>query len=144
MPTAEALATGKPVLVRNTELARYNSPEYRRFVDLGCKSACSVPLITSKGTLGTLEIARTTSDGWPESDVDFLVQVATQIAIAIEGASPATGGEGSGSRPRVTLEDVIRLDHNNGNMIGEGAAFQSILKGVHIVAPTDATVPYIG
>src|SRR5580700_2175800 len=27
-PTAEALATGKPVLVRNTELARYNSPEY--------------------------------------------------------------------------------------------------------------------
>ena len=76
MPTAEALATGKPVVVRDTDLARYTSPQYRRFVELGCKSACSVPLITSKGTLGTLEIARTTSDVWTDDDVEFLVQVA--------------------------------------------------------------------
>jgi formate hydrogenlyase transcriptional activator len=147
MPTAEALATGKPVLVRNTELARYNSPEYRRFVDLGCKSACSVPLITSKGTLGTLEIARTTTDVWPDTDVDFLVQVATQIAIAIENALSYRQLEEMKERlatEKLYLEDEIRLDHNNGNMIGEGAAFQSVLKGVHIVAPTDATVVVLG
>jgi formate hydrogenlyase transcriptional activator len=147
MPTAEALATGKPVLVRNTELARYNSPEYRRFVDLGCKSACSVPLITRKGTLGTLEIARTTSDVWPDTDVDFLVQVATQIAIAIENALSYRQLEEMKERlatEKSYLEDEIRLDHNNGNMIGEGAALQSVLKGVHIVAPTDATVLILG
>jgi len=116
-------------------------------VDLGCKSACSVPLITSKGTLGTLEIARTTSDAWPDTDVDFLVQVATQIAIAIENALSYRQLEEMKERlatEKLYLEDEIRLDHNNGNMIGEGAALQSILKGVHIVAPTDATVLILG
>jgi formate hydrogenlyase transcriptional activator len=41
---------------------------------------------------------------------------------------------------KLYLEDEIRLDNNNGNMVGAGAAFQSILKGMKIVAPTDATV----
>jgi formate hydrogenlyase transcriptional activator len=33
---------------------------------------------------------------------------------------------------------------NVGNMVGEGPAFQSILKGVHIVGPTDSTVLILG
>ena len=147
MPTAEALATGKPVLVRDAELQRYTSPQYRRFVDLGCKSACSVPLITSKGTLGTLELARTSTHVWTDADVDFLVQVATQIAIAVENALSYRQLEDMKERlatEKLYLEDEIRLDHNNGNMIGESAAFQSVLKGVHIVAPTDATVLILG
>jgi len=135
------------VLVRNTELQRYTSPQYRRFVDLGCKSACSVPLITSKGTLGTLEIARISTHVWTDADVDFLVQVATQIAIAVENALSYRQLEDMKERlatEKLYLEDEIRVEHNNGNMIGESAAFQSVLKAVHIVAPTDATVLILG
>ena len=114
---------------------------------LGCKSACSVPLVTSNGTLGTLEIARTTSDVWTDEDVDFLVQVARQIAIAVENALSYRQLKEMKERlatEKLYLEDEIRLDHNNGNMVGEGAAFQSVLKGVQIVAPTDATVLILG
>ena len=147
MPSAEALATGKPVVVPDVELAPYPSPEYRRFVELGCKSACSVPLVTSNGTLGTLEFARTTGDVWTDEDVDFLVQVARQIAIAVENALAYRQLQEIKERlatEKLYLEDEIRLDHNNGNMVGEGAAFQSVLKGVQIVAPTDATVLILG
>jgi len=45
---------------------------------------------------------------------------------------------------KLYLEDEIRLDHNIGNMIGEGPAFQSVLKGVQIVSPTDSTVLILG
>jgi DNA-binding NtrC family response regulator len=45
---------------------------------------------------------------------------------------------------KLDLEDEIRLDHNNGNMVGQGLAFQSILKSVQIVAPTDSTVLILG
>jgi formate hydrogenlyase transcriptional activator len=45
---------------------------------------------------------------------------------------------------KLYLEDEIRLDHNIGNMVGEGPAFLSILKSVQIVAPTDATVLILG
>ena len=147
MPTAEALATGKPVVVRDLNIARYTSPQYRRFVDMGCKSACSVPLVTTNGTLGTLEIARTTGDVWTDDDLEFLVQVARQIAIAVENSLSYRELSEIKERlatEKVYLEDEIRLDHNNGNMVGEGAAFQSILSSIQIVAPTDATVLILG
>ena len=148
------------MVVPDLELAPYPSPECRRFVELGCKSACSVPLVTSNGTLGTLEIARTTGDVWTNEDVEFLVQVARQIAIAVENALSYRQLREMKERlatEKLYLEDEIRLDHNNGNMVGEGAAFQSVLKGVQIVAPfqsvlkgvqivapTDATVLILG
>ena len=147
MPAAEALATGKPVVVRDIDMDRYPSPHFRRFVELGCKSDCSVPLVTNNGTLGTLEVVRTTGDDWTDEDVDFLVQVARQVAIAVENALSYRQLREMKERlatEKLYLEDEIRLDHNNGNMVGAGAAFQSILKSVQIVAPTDATVLILG
>ena len=147
MPSGRALATGKPVIVRDVDRDRYPSPHFRRFVELGCKSACAIPLVTSNGTLGTLEIVRTNGDDWTDDDIDFLVQVARQIAIAVENALAYRQLNEMKDRlanEKLYLEDEIRLDHNNGNMVGTGAAFQSVLKSIHIVAPTDATVLILG
>jgi formate hydrogenlyase transcriptional activator len=146
-PAAEALATGKPVVIPDVDLAAYPSPEYRKYAELGCTSARSVPLITSNGTLGTLEIARTTRDVWTDEDVDFLAQVVRQVAIAVENALSYRQLQEMKERlttEKLYLEDEIRLDHYNGNMIGKGAAFQSVLRGAQIVAPTDATVLILG
>ena len=38
------------------------------------------------------------------------------------------------------LGDEIRSDQSVGNMVGESAAFQAILRDIQVVAPTDATV----
>jgi formate hydrogenlyase transcriptional activator len=147
MPAAQALATGKPVIVRDADMDRYPSPEFRRFVELGCKSDCSVPLVTSNGALGTIDVARTTGEDWTDDDVDFLVQVGRQVAIAVENALSYRELQEMKERlatEKLYLEDEIRLDNNNGNMVGAGAAFQSILKSVQIVAPTDASVLVLG
>ena len=147
MPAAEALATGKPVIVRTADLNRYPSPQFRRLVDLGCKSACSVPLVTSNGTLGTLELARTTRDIWTEEDVDFLVQVARQIAIAVENALAYRQLHELKERlatEKLYLEDEIRLDQNIGNMVGQAPSFEAVLKSIQTVAPTDASVLILG
>ncbi len=147
MPAAEAMASGKPVIVREPDMNRYPSPHFRRIVDLGCKSGCSVPLVTSNGTLGTLDMARISDNPWTEEDIRFLVPVSRQIAIAVENALAYRQLHELKERlatEKLYLEDEIRLDHNNGNMVGEAAAFQSVLKGVQIVAPTDATVLILG
>ncbi len=39
-----------------------------------------------------------------------------------------------------TYEDELRSDLNVGNMVGESAAFQDVLRALQIVAPTDSTV----
>ena len=70
-----------------------------------------------------------------------------KIAIAVENALSYRRLREMKERlatEKLYLEDEIRLDHNNGNMVGEGPAFQSVLKGVQIVAPTDATVLILG
>jgi formate hydrogenlyase transcriptional activator len=86
MPAAEVLATGKPVVARDVDIDRYPNPNFRRFVALGLKSICSVPLIARDRIIGTLALSRTTNDAWTSEDVAFLTQVAGQIAIAVENS----------------------------------------------------------
>ena len=147
MPAEEVLATGKPVVARDTDVNRYPNPSFRRFVELGLKSICSVPLISRDRVMGTLALSRTTDHVWNPDDVDFLVQVANQITIAVENALSYRQLQELKDRlatEKLYLEDEIRLDHNIGNMVGQGPAFQSALQGVQIVAPTDSTVLILG
>ena len=145
MPAAEVLATGKPVVARHTDSARY--PGVRRFVALGFKSICSVPLITRGRIFGTLALSRMTDEEWTPQDVEFLVQVASQVAVAVENSLTYRELEVIKDRlatEKLYLEEDIRLDQNIGNMVGEGPAFQAVLKSIQIVAPTDATVLILG
>jgi formate hydrogenlyase transcriptional activator len=147
MPAAEVLATGKPIVARDIDVDRYPNPNFRRFVELGLKSICSVPLISRDRIMGTLALSRMTDDVWTPEDVEFLAQIANQITIAVENS--LSYRELSEMKERLAteklyLEDEIRLDHNIGNMVGQGPAFQSVLQGVQIVAPTDSTVLILG
>ena len=147
MPAQEVFATGKPLIMRASDVDRFPSPQFRRFIDLGFKSGCSIPLITRNGVIGTIALGRFNDDEWRTEDLDFLVQVAHQIAIAVENS--LTYSELSEIKERLAteklyLEDEIRLDHNLGNMVGESPAFQAVLKGIQTVAPTDATVLILG
>jgi len=147
MPAAEVLATGKPVVALDSDIGRYPNPNFRRFVALGLKSICSVPLIARDRTIGTLALSRMTDEVWTPEDVEFLAQVANQIAIAVENS--LSYRELSEMKERLAseklyLEDEIRLDQNIGNMVGGALAFQSVLKSIQIVAPTDSTVLILG
>src|SRR5579864_2579154 len=147
MPASEVLATGKPVVAYATDIERYPSPIFGKFVALGFRSVCSVPLVAPNRTIGTLALCRMTDDTWSGDDIAFLVQVASQIAIAVENSLSYRELAEMKERlatEKLYLEDEIRLDHNIGNMVGQGLAFQSILKSVQIVAPTDSTVLILG
>ncbi len=148
MPAQEVLDTGKPVVAYDTDVDRYPNPNFRRFVELGLKSICSVPLILRDRIRGTLALSRlANSNAWSPDDVEFLAQVANQIAIAVENS--LSYRELSEMKERLAteklyLEDEIRIDHNIGNMVGGSAAFESVLKSIQIVAPTDSTVLILG
>ncbi len=147
MPAAEVLATGKPVVALAIDMDRYPNPSFGQFVALGMKSLCSVPLITRDRTIGTLALSRTTDHLWTPEDVEFLSQLANQIAIAVDNSlayRELTEIKDRLATEKLYLEDEIRLDHNIGNMVGTAPAFQSVLKGVQIVAPTDSTVLVLG
>src|SRR5271157_4086671 len=147
MPSSEVLATGKAVVVRDADIDRFPNPRFARYVEQGIKSACLVPLTGRDGTIGTLDLGRMTDDPWTPDDVEFLVEVAKQVSLAVQNALAYRELEELKDRlatEKLNLEDEIRLDQNIGNMVGEAPAFQTVLKSIQIVAPTDSTVLITG
>jgi formate hydrogenlyase transcriptional activator len=147
LPAAEALSTGKPVVMDTIDLQRFPSPLYKRWVDAGFRSSCSIPLVTRNATLGTLELGRRSDQKFSDEDVELLMQVAHQIAIALENSlayRELAEMKEKLAVEKLYLEDEIRFDQNLGEMLGESPAFQAVLKNVQIVGPTDATVLILG
>jgi formate hydrogenlyase transcriptional activator len=147
LPTAEALRTGKPVVTNEVDFGRYPSPLYRQGIESGLESGCSIPLITQNRTCGALEIARLGHRPFSESEVRLLVQVASQIAIALENSMAYKELAEIKERlanEKLYLEDELLAGQDFGNMIGDSFAFQAVLRSVQIVAPTDATVLILG
>jgi len=142
LPSGEALATGKPVVMTDHDFERFPSPLYQKYA-AQFRSGCSIPLIGVNGPLGTLQLGRKNEGGFTEEEVDLLVRVGRQIAVAV--ANSLAYCELAELKDRLVteklyLEDEIRFDQNMGNMVGESAAFQAVMRAVHVVAPTDATV----
>ncbi len=147
LPSAEALATGKPVLIAEPDFGRFPSPIYKRWVEIGFRSSCSIPLLTHNSKLGTLELGRMNRKEFSQDDVDLLVLVARQIAIALENSLSYRQLAEMKERlavEKLYLEDEIRSDRNLGEMLGESPAFQAVLKNIQIVGPTNATVLILG
>jgi formate hydrogenlyase transcriptional activator len=143
LPAGEVLATGQPVVTSEPDFDRFPSPLYRKAMDLGLCSDCAVPLSSGKGTSGVLDLARKSGEPFTSDDVDLLVQVARQIAIAIDNSlayDELTQLRDKLASEKLYLEDEIRFEQNVGNMIGESPAFEAMLRGIQVVAPTDATV----
>ncbi len=143
LPAGEALATGNPVVVVGADFERFPSPIYRRYVEFGFRSTCSIPIIGVTGLRGVLEVARKSEEPFTHDEVDLLIQVARQSCIAIENSmafKELSRLKDKIATEKLYLEDEIRFDQNIGNMIGESPAFQAVLRSIQIVAPTDATV----
>jgi formate hydrogenlyase transcriptional activator len=143
LPSGEALTSGKPVVVAGLDFERFPSPLYRKYADMGLHSSCSIPLAGANGILGVLDLARKSGEPFTSDEVDLLVQVARQIAVAAENAlayRELSQIKDKLAIEKLYLEDEIRFDQNAGSMIGESPAFQSVLRGIQVVAPTDATV----
>ena len=143
LPAGEALATGKPVVTAEPDFERFSSPLYRKYTDLGFRSGCAIPLAGGNGISGVLDLARRSGEPFTEDEVDLLVQVARQIAVATENSlayRELSEIKDKLATEKLYLEDEIRIDQNLGNMIGESPAFQAVLSGIQVVAPTDATV----
>ncbi len=147
LPSAEAISTGKPVLLDKADTQRFSSPIYKKWVDAGFQASCSIPLKTRNSILGTLDLARFSDQPFRNDDVELLVQVAHQITITMENAlayRELTELKDKLVFEKLYLEDEIRFDLNLGEMVGESPAFQAVLKNIQIVGPTDATVLIMG
>jgi formate hydrogenlyase transcriptional activator len=140
-PAGAALAERRP---KRFDLAqRTHTAVSRLLVEEGLRSAACAPLTTRNRMLGTLNVASFRADAFSDSDLDFLLQVANQVAIAVENAMSYTELselKDKLAEEKLYLEDEIRTEGNFTDMVGESEPFKRVLKQIETVAPTNATV----
>jgi formate hydrogenlyase transcriptional activator len=97
--------------------------------------------------LGVLELGRRQGPVFTQADVDFLMQVANQIAIAIENAlayGEITDLKNKLSTENLYLEEEVRSEKGFEEIIGRSAAIRGVLRNIETVAPTASTVLICG
>jgi formate hydrogenlyase transcriptional activator len=102
-----------------------------------------VPLVTRRGSLGTLSIASADPAAFTSDEFDLLKQISSQLAIAVENAlafQEVTGIKDHLAEEKQYLEAEIRLDHDFSEIIGDSPALKRVLQAVETVAATDSTV----
>lgn len=122
--------------------------EFSRIVrDEGFKSGCFLPLVRRNRAIGVLQLVRRQEFSFAADDLNFLAQVANQIAIAFDNA--LSYQQVSESRERLAteksyLEEEIRKEYNFEEIVGSSPALLELLHKVRLAAPTDSSVLITG
>jgi formate hydrogenlyase transcriptional activator len=146
-PSGTAFRTMKPLTLQSPFSGWLHYPIVQIAVREDLKSFCFLPLISRHRAIGTLVLARLRDDAFRQADIDFLGQVANQIALAVDNAlafREIRELKEQLSKEKLYLEDEIRTEMNFAQIIGNSAPLRRVLKRVETVAPTDSTVLIYG
>src|ERR671919_252264 len=141
-PAGWAFLNQKPLLRSDLEAERQTSSEERAFGH-GFHSLCALPLIVRGKSIGTITVGSLAKFQYAEADAELLMQVANQIAIAVDNMRAHEETEALKARfeaEAVYLQEEIKTEHNFEEIIGQSAAIRDVLRKLEQVAPTEATV----
>ena len=143
----KAFLERRPILIRNFDSAKFNSDVSQRFTQEGLRSGISLPLLTNHGPIATMTLASRKEDAFAESDIELMIQIAGQLAIAVENAMAfrqIAELKNKLAEEKLYLEDEIRTEFNFEEIVGESEALRRILQQVETVADTNSTVLILG
>ena len=138
--------TGKPWI---GDISEERSPKlgHKAALQEGLRALCLLPLVRCGRILGVLSVARLRKDSFTEQDVEVLLQIAGQVAIAIDNAlvyRRIAELSNKLAQEKLYLEDEIRNELNFEEIVGNSPALRRVLRQVEAVAPTDSTVLIYG
>ena len=112
------------------------------FEQHGIRSLCALPLTTTHRRIGSLVTGSVQPAAYDEEDVEFLRQVANQIAITLDNA--LAYGEiqelkDKLAQEKLYLQDEVCSELNFKEIVGKSVALRRVLMLVETVAPTDST-----
>ncbi|MBS1806068.1 MAG: sigma 54-interacting transcriptional regulator [Acidobacteria bacterium] len=141
-PAGRAYQTREPVLLDEIQGSDLASGAVH-LTSLGMRSGCWVPLIHREVVVGVLAVASRRPSAFSQRELEMLVQVADQVAMAVSNAVVFRQIAELRDRLRqekLYLEEEINLENRFEDIVGESGGLRQVLKQIETVAPTDATV----
>ena len=143
----DSFKSGKPIVLNYLDPAEVPAEMYAKAKGEGLNSFCDVPLISKGRLLGVLAVARRKENAFDPDEVAFFVQVANQLAIAVDNAiaySKIAELTDRLAQEKLYLEDEIRGEKDFEGIVGQSSALRHVLSLVETVAPSDSTVLLLG
>jgi formate hydrogenlyase transcriptional activator len=144
--SGQVLRSGK-VWVGDIDELRRSGFNHEAASGEGMESICMLPLCRRDRILGVLCLARLRKNAFTLPEIEFLSQIAGQIAIAIDNAfayCQITELRDQLTQEKLYLQDELRSEMNYEEIIGNSAALRKVLRKVEAVAPTGSTVLIYG
>lgn len=141
----KTFATGKPLVLRTATVL--SGPEHDLAFAEGIEFCCCLPLISRNRTLGVLNLGWRDENAFNSEDLEFLMRVAGQVAMAIENAlayREIAELKDRLAQEKLYLEGEIRSEADFEGIIGQSSALRHVLQLVETVAASDSTVLLLG
>jgi PAS domain S-box-containing protein len=142
-PAGDAFRTREPVVLDRIKDSGYSADGLLHLTSFGMESGCWVPLIHRGEVIGTLMVASRIEGAFGHREAEMLVQVADQVAMAVNNAvafRQIAELRDRLSQEKKYLEEEINLENRFEDIVGESTGLRNVLKQIETVAPTDATV----
>lgn len=113
----------------------------------GIRSYIAAPLVAKGRVIGTLNVGSRAPDRYSREQAEFLQEIATQVALAVENMlayEEIAALKARLEEENIYLQEEIKANYNFAEIIGESPALQKVLQVVERVAQTDATVLLLG
>jgi formate hydrogenlyase transcriptional activator len=143
----EAIRTHKVGYFTANGLLGANSALANAMYRAGVQSLCITPLLAGDRVWGALEVCSENENAFGRSETEYLGQVATMVATALQNAQSYR--EIAQLKERLAqekhyLEDEIRGSERSDEIVGNSPALKQVLESAAIVAGTDSTVLITG
>jgi formate hydrogenlyase transcriptional activator len=138
----QAFRSGKPWIGDIGQLEKAGL-DHRIASAAGVETLCMLPLLRGNRVLGVLCLVRTEKNAFNQPELEFLSQIAGQVAIAIDNAfayRQITELKDKLTQEKLYLEDELRSEMNFQEIIGNSPVLRRVLRQVEAVAPTGSTV----
>ncbi len=139
-PGGMAWKIQQPVLVQHLD----QETRFPKVMELlrreGIQSFCAVPLTTSHRRLGALGFGSQSREAYSECDLDFLMQVSKQVAVAVDNALNFSRAESSQEqliRERDRLRLILDINNAVASILDVRELFVAISKSLQHVVKHD-------
>jgi formate hydrogenlyase transcriptional activator len=143
----ERMEDRTPRIWTEEDIERFTAPVSRVLKAESIKSQISAPLVTAQGVAGMIALGSRQSHYFSQADLDLLLQVENQMALALENAIAFGRLDAFKNRlqaEKMYLESEIRSELSFEDIVGDSPALRKVLDQVSIVAPMRSTVLLLG
>jgi formate hydrogenlyase transcriptional activator len=145
--SSRAIQTRSVTFFTAADLREVGDPLAKTMYENGIRSVCSVPMMAGNRVWGTLDPSSMMENAFGPPEIEYLQQVANQIAAALQNAHVYR--EIAQLKDRLAqekryLEYEIRSANRSDDIIGDSQSLKRVLDYAAIVADTDSTVLITG